>query len=191
MFPTEEYDWSYVYGQVKEEIPTNMPVPKGKRVMITVFEDANLYHNKLTGCAVTGILLMLNKTPIFWYSKRQNCVETATYGSEFVSARIGTDHIVEQRYMLRMLGVPIDGPSYMFGDNLAVVNNASIPADTLKKRHNALSYHRVREAIAAKILKFIYIPSKENPADVLTKFLPSSSWWPLMKPILHWLPISE
>ena len=38
---------------------------------------------------------MLNKTPIEWFSKRQNSVETATYGSEFVAARTAVDQIVE------------------------------------------------------------------------------------------------
>ena len=85
-----------------------------------------------------------------------------------------------------MLGVSVECPSVMLGDNLAVINSASIPEDTLKKRHNALSYHRVREAIAAKVLKFHHISGKKNPADILTKFLPNSIWWPLMKPILHW-----
>jgi hypothetical protein len=176
-----------VYGKVEEELPENMPKPKGKEVVISVFADANLYHDHVSGRAVSGILMMLNKTPIDWYSKRQATVETATYGSEFISARIATDKIIETRYMMRMLGAPMNGPSYMFGDNLAVINSATIPDDTLKKRHNALSYHRVREAIAADIIRFIHIDGKDNPADVLTKSLPSTKWWPLMKPILHWL----
>ena len=46
---------------------------------------------------------MVNKTPIDWFSKKQISVESATYGSEFVAARIGTDKIVEMRYELRML----------------------------------------------------------------------------------------
>ena len=172
---------------MEEELPPNMPEPKGKEVIISVFADANLYHDHVSGRAVSGILMMLNKTPIDWYSKRQATVETATYGSEFISARIATDKIIETRYMLRMLGVPMKGPSYMFGDNLAVVNSASIPDDTLKKRRNTLSYHRVREVIAADIIRSIHIESKDNLADVLTKFLPSTKWWPLMKPLLHWL----
>jgi len=130
--------------------------------------------------------LMLNKTPIDWFSKKQLSVESATYGSEFVAARIGTDKIVETRYMLRMLGVPIEGPSIMFGDNMAVINSASIPDSNLKKQHNALSYHRVREAIAADVLRMHHIPGTENPADILTKFLPGKVWYHLMKPILHW-----
>ena len=88
--------------------------------------------------------------------------------------------------MPRMLGVPMSGPSIMYGDNLAIFNNSAIPDDTLNKRHNTLSYHRVREAIAAQIIKFYHIDGKENPADVLTKFLDSRTWWYLLKSILHW-----
>ena len=86
-----------------------------------------------------------------------------------------------------MLGVPIEGPSYMYGDNLAIINSSRLPDDTMKKRHNAHSYHRVREVIAAKIIKFIYIDGDKTPADILTKPLPSTKWYPIMKPILHWL----
>ena len=121
-----------------------MPKAKGRKVVITMFADANPYHDKVTGRLVTGLIMMLNKTPIYWFSKKQTSVESATYGSEFVAARIGTDKIVEMQYMLRMLGVPGEGPSVMFGDNLAVINSASISEDILKKGHNALSYYRVR-----------------------------------------------
>ena len=54
----------------------------------------------------------------------------------------------------------------------------------LSKRHNALSYHRVREAISAQILFFLKIDGKENIADALTKFLPWSDLGALVEPIL-------
>ena len=43
----------------------------------------------------------------------------------------------------------------MFGDNESVVNSSSKPHAKLHKRHNALSFHRVREAIAAKLVSLI------------------------------------
>jgi hypothetical protein len=132
-YQSKDMNWKYVYGDVEEEVFTNMPKAKGRKVVITMFADANLYHDQITGRSVTGLILMLNKTPIDWFSKKQISVESATYGSEFVAARIGTDKIVEMRYMLRMLGVPVEGPSIIFGDNLAVINSASIPEDTLTK----------------------------------------------------------
>ena len=96
--------------------------------------------------------------------------------------------------MLRMLGVPLaenGGPSYLFGDNKAVVDSSVIPDYNLKKRHHALCFHRVHEAVASEIVKYYHISGDENPADVLTKFLPHAKWWPLMKPLLHWLDVTE
>ena len=80
----------------------------------------------------------------------QATVETATYGSEFVAANTATEQIMDLRYTLRYLGVPIKSKSYMFGDKRSVVTSAKLPHSTLSKRHNILAFHRVREAIAAK-----------------------------------------
>lgn len=84
--PEKHYDWSSVYGEVSELLPEDALVPLGKHVTLTHYVDANLFHNALIGRSVTGILHMLNVTPIDWYSKMQATVETATYGSEFVVA---------------------------------------------------------------------------------------------------------
>ena len=86
--------------------------------------------------------------------------QTATYGSEFMAARTASEQIIDLRYTLRMMGIPLDGPSWMFGDNQSVVTSSTLPHSVLKKRHNMLAYHRVREAIAAVILKFFHISGK-------------------------------
>ncbi len=111
-------------------------------------------------------------------------METATYGSEFVSARTGTEQIIDLRYTLRMFGAPLDGASWMFGDNDSVITSSTIPHSTLSKRWNALSYHRVREAVAAGYVRFHYLSSKENPADILTKALDHSTAWPHVDTLL-------
>ena len=61
------------------------------------------------------------------------------------------EQIIDLRNTLRYLGVPIMGSSYMFGDNESVVNSSMKIDAKLHKRHNALSFHRVRESIAAGI----------------------------------------
>ena len=185
--PITDQDWNYsVYGKVSELIPKDAPSPLGKEVVLSTYVDANLLHNLTSGKAATGVLHFMNQTPIDWYSKKQGTVETATYGAEFVAARIAVDQIVDLRHTLRYLGVPINGPSYLFGDNQAVILNATIPQSSLKKRHNVLSYHRVREAIAAKIVRMIKVESAKNFADVLSKHGGGQQMWPLIKPLLFW-----
>ena len=107
----------------------------------------------MTRRSVTGIPLFVNNTPIKWYSKRQNTVEGSTYGAELVALKIAIDIAVEFRYKLRILVIPLAGSSQALCDNKGVVLNTTLPSSTLKKKHNAIAYHRVREAVAAKIAK--------------------------------------
>ena len=141
---------------------------------------------------------MINNTVVKTYSKRQATVESSTYGSELLAARIATDIAIEIRYILHMLGVEIDGSILMLGDNKSVVINTTIPSSTLKKKNCAIAYHRVREAVAARIIRFCHIDSVNNVADVLTKPLPNVAFhgltrlflfrnpgeprWPVMSP---------
>jgi hypothetical protein len=66
------------------------------------------------------------------------------------------------------LGVALDRPALMLGYNMSVVLNTTVPSSVLKKKHNAIAYHRVSEAIAARIMRFAYIKNEENVSDVLT-----------------------
>ena len=185
--PSQDFDWSRtVYSDAKEYIPHDCPEPLGRYVTTTHYVDANLMHDMITGKSVTAILHLLNGTPIDWYSKRQSTVETARYGSEFVAARTAVDQITELRHSLRYLGVPIRDRSYLFGDNRSVVVNATMPHSILSKRHHLLSYHRVREAIAAQYVAFYWKDGKTNPADILSKHWEFATIWPLLKPLLFW-----
>ena len=81
------------------------------------------------------------------------------------------DLAVELRYNLRMLGARVKGTTVLFGDNKSMVTNTSLPHSTLKKRHAANNYHRVREAVAAGIVSIVHCDTKYHLADMGTKAL--------------------
>lgn len=185
--PIPDNDWAKtVYGNVMEEIPHNAPRPLGPSVVMTTYVDANLCHDMTTGRAVTGIIHLLNQTPVDFYTKQQGTVETATYGSEFVAGRTVTEQIIDLRPSLCYLGVRIEGGTYLFGDNKTVVDSAMSIASRLHKRHIILSYHRVRESIAAGVLYFIHLPGASNPADFLNKAWGYQQVWVMLKALLFW-----
>jgi Reverse transcriptase (RNA-dependent DNA polymerase) len=179
-----QYDWNEFYPDATEELPPDMPPPKGIPMDTVCYVDADHAHDTVTRRSVSGILLFLNGMPVKWYSKRQKTVETSSYGSELVATRIAVELIIELRYKLRMLGVPVHGPTTMYGDNMAVVLNTTVPSSQLKKKHNAIAYHRVREAIAGNIVRLAHIPSEENIADILTKPLPIDAFQSLASQVL-------
>ena len=118
------------------------------------YENADHAYDLVTRRSITGVLMMLNNTPIRWVSKCQKTVETSTYGSELVASRIATELILEVRFMSRLLGVALDGPTLILEDNMSVALNTSVPSSVLSKKHNATAYHPVRKAIAAKVMRF-------------------------------------
>ena len=164
-------DWKDFYPDATEAVPGNMPEPLGESVKVSCFVDANHAGNVVTRRSHTGILLFLNNAPIIWYSKRQNTVESSTFGSEFVALRIALEQIEALRYKLRMFGVPIDGPADVFCDNQSVVLSASVPTTMLNKKHNAICYHRVREAAAAMTVRIAKEDTESNLSDLFTKVL--------------------
>ncbi len=85
--------------------------------------------------------------------------------------RTATEETIAVRYMLRCLGVKVTHPTYMFGDNLGVVQNATMKDSLLKKKHVAIAYHKVRESAAAGIVHPMKIHTSDNYADLLTKSL--------------------
>ena len=75
----------------------------------------------------------------------------------------------------------MDQPTKLFGDNLAVINNAKVADSELKKKHVAISYHMVREAVAAKIVLPIWCNTHENFADICTKALAGAPFHAIIK----------
>ena len=131
--------------------------------------DASHAGNLANRRSYTGIIVYVNNAPMIWYSKRQNIVEISSVGSELVALEITTDMIEALRYKLRCFGITIDGPAEILCVNNSVVTNATVPASVFNKRHNAICYHRVREARAAMIIRTGWIPGDLNISDILTK----------------------
>ena len=105
-----------------------------------------------------------------------------------MAAKTVSELIEAIRFILCAMGTEPDGAALMLGDNNSVVLNCTIPSSVLKKKHNAVAYHRVWEAIAAEIVKFSHIPSEMNHADLLTKPLPGPAHCNLIKPLMFRVP---
>ena len=111
--------------------------------------DSDYAGTETTRRSRTGFINFLNNSPIYWLSKRQACVQMSTFDSEFFAMKEACEYIRGLRYKLRMMGISVDGPSYIYGDNQSVLINSSIPTSVLKKKSSLISYHFVREGVAA------------------------------------------
>jgi hypothetical protein len=173
------------YPDAVEERSSKDPEKLGKPLNLTVYADADHAHDHVTRKSITGILVFIGSTPIIAKSSRQGSVESSTYSAEFNSARAATELIIGLRLLLKSIGVAQDKPSLLLGDNLGVVQSSTIFTSALKKKHNAISYHRVREAVAAGIIDYAHINTALNLADIFTKPLDSVTFGKLRDAFLR------
>ena len=160
--------WRYFYPEAINLLPHVMPETLGETVQIICYVDANHVRNILSSQSHSGILIYVKNTPVIWYSKRQNKVESSSFGSEFLALRNATELVEDLRYKLRCFRVPLHVPVNIFRDNNSVVTNVSVPTSMLNKRHNSICYHCVRESQAAGKIQVGWIPGDIDLADLLT-----------------------
>jgi hypothetical protein len=164
--------WKSMYGDLKEMTPSDAPIPRRKEVYLRLFLDSDHAGEQFTRRSRTGFVIYLNMAPIVWFSKRQPTVESSVFGSEFVAMNNGIETCRDLRYKLRMMGVTLSGPTFVYGDNMYVVHNTQSPEYVLKKKSNSICYHAVRESAAMGESIIGHVPSVDNPADICTKVVP-------------------
>ena len=171
LFPDQ--DWtSTVYDDAHDEIAPDAPPPRGLGFKIKSFVDADHAGNQVTRRSRTGFIVFLNSAPIYWLSKRQTGIETSSFGSEFMAMKHCCEYLRGLRFKLRSMGIPVDFPCYIYGDNKSVLVNGSQPFSVLKKKSNSIAYHFVREGSAADEWRLTYVNTDDNCADMLSKSLP-------------------
>ena len=68
-----------------------------------------------------------------------------------------------------MMGVPINEPSLVQGDNMSVIFNPTTPKLNLTKKSNSNFYHAVCESVAVNELLVGHISTHDKYSDLLTK----------------------
>ena len=171
----ERRDWaSSEFGHVEgeEEFPAKMPEPRGHGFIMRAKVDADHASDTISRRSRTGFLIDLNCALVYWWNKKQTSVESSSFGSEFVAMKRCCECIRGLRYKLRMMGIPVEGPTCIHGDNQSVLANRTIPDSTLKQKSQSIAYHFVHEGVSRDEWRTSYVNTHDNEADLLTKQLP-------------------
>ena len=150
-----------------------MPEPRGLGFVISAEVDADHASDTVTRRSRSGFFVWINCSLVHWLSKKQASVESSSFGSEFIAMKQCCEYLRGLRYKLRMMGIPVEGPAYIKGDNQSVLANTTIPDSTLKKKSQSIAYHFVREGVARDEWRTTYVNTNDNRSDLLTKLLPS------------------
>ncbi len=147
--------------------------------------DSNHAGDLVTCRSQTGFVVFLNYASIYWSSKKQSSCKTSTFGSEFIAVKQAMEYARGLRYKLQMMGMTVDKPTFVLGDNQLVLANMTAPASTLKKKSNAIAYHFIQEGCACNKWRTAYVNTNNNVADLLTKPLAGPKQSKFVQMLLH------
>ncbi len=119
-------DFGNQYSDFKEEQDPRIPLPLMKELQITIYNDSNHGHDQVTGKSITGILVLVGRTPVHWTSKRQASVQMATFGGEFIVLKKAVEEAITIQYYLQSMGDAVTKPTVIYDDNIASITNAPL-----------------------------------------------------------------
>ena len=152
----QEHEWKRLYGDVREAIPSNCPTPLGREANFRMLVESDHATDKTTSRSRTTYFIYVSSALVDWLFKKQATIETSIFGAEFVATKQGMEAVHGLPYKLSMMGVQISRPTYVYGDNMSVINNTQHPESTLRKKSNSLCYHDVRELVAMGLFNCSY-----------------------------------
>ncbi len=170
---------------MEEAIPPDMPPPLGKDVDLCMMVDSDHAGEKRIRRSRTGFIIFCNLAPVIWLSKQQATIETSVFGADFFAMKHGIETLRGLRYKIRMMGIPLSGPTYIYSDNKSQVTNSSRPESTLKKKCNSIFHHATHESVAMGEALLTHIRTGENLADFLTKTTNGTKRRKLVSGVVH------
>ena len=125
-----------------------MPEPRGQGFLASAEVDADHALDSITRRSRTGYLVWLNSSLLHFWSKKQISLETSSFGSEFIVMKQCCEYLCGLRYKLRMMGIAMNGPCFIQGDNKSVLANTTELGSTLKKKSQSIAYYFICEGVA-------------------------------------------
>ena len=131
----------------KKNFPPNMPEPHGMGFTMRAKVNAKHVSDRVTRRSRTGFLVYLNCASVYWWSKKQTIVESSSLDAEFIVMKQCCEYLRGLRYKLQMMGIPVETPVYVYGDNQSMLANTTIPDSALKKKLQSIPYHFIHEGV--------------------------------------------
>ena len=139
---------------------------------IIAYSDADWASNPNDWKSISGNAFLLGGAAIGWLSKKQAVTTKSTCDAEYVSAATCARHVNWLRNLFLYLGFPLTIPTPIYCDNQAAISLTKNFQFHSKSKHIDIHHHYIRDKVSDGSLTVSYVPSAENPADVLTKRLP-------------------
>ena len=145
--------------------------PTESKVRIMVYSDSD-WAGEADRKSVSGALVKVNGHPITWFSKKQSIVALSSTEAELIALVEAVKRAKYVKQLVEDLGMEVDLPVTIFGDNQAALLIAKRGVISRMKHIDIRKYY-IKEEVDQGMIKLEYTSTADNLADILTKPLGS------------------
>ena len=136
---------------------------------VTGYTDADWAGDKTDRRSTSGYFTFIGDSLITWRSKKQKVVARSSAEAEYRGMAHGVCELLWIRNVLKELGFKLQKPMDLHCDNTAAIEIAHNPVQHDRTKHVEVDRHFIKENLDRKIIRFPFVSSEEQLADVLTK----------------------
>jgi hypothetical protein len=133
------------------------------------FSDSTWADDKSTRSSRSGGVLLYNGSLITAYSHVQRSISLSSTQAEYQALTSAIQEIIYFRQLLGEIGYEQNLPTPLLCDNQGALYLSVSTKNHIKTKHIALRYHYIRDTIKDKLVNLLYVSTKDQLADIMTK----------------------
>ncbi|PON40426.1 Ribonuclease H-like domain containing protein, partial [Parasponia andersonii] len=144
---------------------------KNEKKGVEIYTDADWAGSTVDRRSTSGYCTQVWGNLVTWRSKKQSVVARSSAEAEFRAVAQGICEGMWLTRLLKELGMTYEGPMKLYCDNKAAINITHNPVHHDRTKHVEIDRHFIKEKIENGSVCMVYIPTKQQIADLLTKSL--------------------
>ena len=144
---------------------------QGEENYLHGYTDADYGQDIDDRISVGAYIFFIGNSPVSWNSKKQSSTSRSSCESEYRALAQCSCEAVWIRRLLGELKILDNKPTHLYCDNQSSIKLSYNPVFHERSKHFEIDFHYTRQKVEENIIKVEYIPSQEQPADILTKSL--------------------
>ena len=159
--------YSIVYGDVQSSA---YATALRSKVQIIGYADADWGSDKDDRKSTTGYIFIINRGAVSWTSHKQTSNAVSTMEAEYMALSDASREAIARIQLYSDLTIYTPSP-LLFSDSQSALALTGDPTNYSRSKHIDIRYHFIRDVIQKNQISVDYIPSTDQPADILTKAL--------------------
>jgi len=150
---------------------------KNNHLRVEGYTDADWAGNITDRKSTAGSFTFVGGNLVTWRSKKQNVVALSSAEAEFRGMAKGLCELLWLRRLLTEIGFAPNDEIDLFCDNKAAIDISHNPVQHDRTKHVEVDRHFIKQNLENKIIRFPFVKSEDQLADILTKAVCSKNFY--------------